>query len=98
MNENPANFRHLRDWYLSHMDDPFPKVDEKKVLAAQKGITVQSLNLWCAIPSAHTRWRPPFIPVTSFGFINGNPLFSHRFTNMRRRSVGFCSLSCSSCF
>jgi hypothetical protein len=44
--EHPQNFRHLRDWFLSHLAHPFPTAAEKKALAVEKGLTTNSVNLW----------------------------------------------------
>jgi hypothetical protein len=88
--EHPQNFRHLRDWFLSHLAHPFPTAAEKKALALEKGLTTNSVNLWFAFlpnrdclrsllpsPFPQPLTKPLFFLFLPFG----------RFTNMRRRSV-----------
>ena len=36
----------LNDWFDSHLDSPYPTVEEKELLAARSGITIKQLNAW----------------------------------------------------
>lgn len=44
--ENPASFRHLRDWFLANIHYPFPTPEEKQELAEAKDLKLKSVNLW----------------------------------------------------
>lgn len=36
----------LRDWFLAHFKDPYPKDDAKAVLSEQTGLSVKQVNTW----------------------------------------------------
>ncbi|CDZ96688.1 Transcription factor MEIS1 and related HOX domain proteins [Phaffia rhodozyma] len=44
--EHPSSFRHLRDWFIVHLDHPYPSAQEKEELALARNLTKNSINLW----------------------------------------------------
>jgi hypothetical protein len=91
-----SSVRYLRDWFLAHLEHPFPTSDEKASLCASVGISVGQINGWCV--------RAALFSARSSGasFCSGRPLISaaeltrrrappsparSRMINMRRRSV-----------
>lgn len=54
--------QHLNEWYLQHIDHPYPTDHEKKWLAQRAGITISQVKSWFAIKRSRGIGRRRQIP------------------------------------